>query len=918
MLSKSIITVNIKGQKLNALIDTGSSDNFIHPDVVQKFSLPKFHRLNEVSMASTTHCNQVSNYTVTDIVTLNNNYSNISFIILENLCVDIILGLDFQEQHKKVTFNFGGQKQPIEICSLTALKVEPPDLFANLSADCHPVATKSRRYNSHDRNFINNEVQRLLEADIIEPSNSPWRAQVVVTKNENHKKRLVFDYSETVNKFTQLDAYPLPRIDDLVNKIAQYKVFSSIDLKSAYHQIPLKDADKPFTAFEANGGLYQFKRMPLGVTNGVSCFQRSVDKFITDKNILSTFAYLDNIYVCGHDQEEHDQNLKLFLKAAKEQNWTFNENKCTYSTRKLNILGNFVEEGTIKPDPERFQPLRDLPIPHNTKSLKRIMGLFSHYSKWIPKFSDLIAPLVKTGVFPLNAEAKKAFQKLKIIIENAVVLSIDESLPFELECDASNIALAGVLNQSGRPVAFFSRTLHDSELKWPSVEKEACAIVEAVRYWRHYLTGRRFTLKTDQKSVSYMFNSNHKSKIKNDKIYRWRLELSCYTFDIEYRPGKEMIAPDTFTRAYCSMTSTNSLYQFHNSLCHPGITRMTAFVRSRNLPFSVEDIRKLINNCAICQKSKPRFFKPSTTQLIKATQPMERLNIDFKGPLPSTSPNKYILTVVDEYTRFPFAIPCKNVNTEAVISSLYQIFSIFGMPTFIHSDRGAAFMSKELRDTLHTKGIATSRTTPYNPQGNGLVERYNGIIWKSVVLALESRNLPSTMWEVVLPDALHSIRTLISTSTGSTPHERMFKFQRRTSTGVSIPSWLSKSGPVLLKKFNRSSKYDPLVDEVELLEANPQYAFIKHSDGRESTVSLRHLAPIGETTDKNTVLSENNLDLTSPQQEIDLENNNLDNTFQSETVIDANNAIIDVNNGYVVPQSRRSTRNRKAPDRLDL
>ena len=152
---------------------------------------------------------------------------------------------------------------------------------------------------------------------------------------------------------------------------------------------------------------------------------------------------------------------------------------------------------------------------------------------------------------------------------------------------------------------------------------------------------------------------------------------------------------------------------------------------------------------------------------------MERLNLDFKGPLPSCSKNRFILTVIDEYSRFPFAVPCENVSSLSVTSALCQIFSIFGIPSYIHSDCGSGFMSKELRDNLHSKGIATSRTTPYNPQGNGLVERYNGIIWKTVTLLLEAHKLTNTAWEVVLPDALHSIRSLINTTTGCTPHERV-------------------------------------------------------------------------------------------------------------------------------------------------
>lgn len=137
-----------------------------------------------------------------------------------------------------------------------------------------------------------------------------------------------------------------------------------------------------------------------------------------------------------------------------------------------------------------------------------------------------------------------AFRSLKKDIESSVVATIDEDKPYVIENDASNVALAATLNQEGRPVAFFSRSLTKNEIRYPSIEKEACAIVESIRYWKHYLLGKHFTLVTDPNSVRYMFDKRTQSKIKNNKIDRWRIELACYDFDIEYRPGEENIPAD--------------------------------------------------------------------------------------------------------------------------------------------------------------------------------------------------------------------------------------------------------------------------------------------------------------------------------------------------------------------------------------
>ena len=150
---------------------------------------------------------------------------------------------------------------------------------------------------------------------------------------------MVIDYSRTINRFTLLDAFPLPCINDQINAIAQYRVFSTIDLPSAYHQIPLRRSEHHYTTFEASNGLYQYARVPFGVTNGVACFQLEMTNFTLKENLAGTFPYLDNITICGKDQSEHDSNLEHFLEAAKQKNMTYNGNKSVFSTRCLPILG---------------------------------------------------------------------------------------------------------------------------------------------------------------------------------------------------------------------------------------------------------------------------------------------------------------------------------------------------------------------------------------------------------------------------------------------------------------------------------------------------------------------------------------------------------------------------------------------------
>ena len=185
---------------------------------------------------------------------------------------------------------------------------------------------------------------------------------------------------------------------------------------------------------------------------------------------------------------------------------------------------------------------------------------------------------------------------------------------------------------------------------------------------------------------------------------------------------------------------------------------------------------------------------PQEGTLIKAT-------IDFKGPVKGKHP--YLLVVIDEFSRFPFAFPCRDVSARTVIECLTQLFCLFGMPGYIHSDRGSAFMSAELRKFLVSRNVATSLTTPYHPEGNSQCERLNSTLWKTVKLMLHSRGLHEEQWDQVLPDALHAIRSLLCTATNQTPHERFLSFERRSTVLV---LWKTKQNPTNLPYKPRRNK----------------------------------------------------------------------------------------------------------------
>ena len=858
-----LVHIVIHGKEEIALADTGATHSFIAASIVEKHKLEVLPSSIKVSLASGDLSDVLGECKV-NIQILGKTYKMFKFTIMKNLVAPVILGYDWFNLFNSVTFYPRGKQPGVSIPGITPaalsilepMVVDPPKIF-KFSSDVKPVATKARKFSLRDRQFIEQEIEKLLNDKIIQKSHSSWRSQVLVVRDPNHKPRMVVDFSRTVNRYTNLDAYPMKNIESLVQEMAQYTVYSSLDLKSAYYQVPLHPDDQEYTAFQAGSNLYEFRRLPFGLKNAVAAFQRLMDCFIEENHLTGVTAFVDNLYVGGHTQEDHDVNLNRLMVAAEKWNLTFNQGKTVISTKSLQILGYLIENGNISPDPDRVKPLIDLPVPSDSPSLKRTIGMFAYFSKFIPKFSDRINPLVKVSKFPLNSEQITAFNVLKDALAFASLGHIDENIPFVLETDASNVAISAVLTQNGCPVGFHSRSFQGSELGHSSVEKEACAIIDAIRKWEHLLLGKTFTIITDQQPVSYMFSSDHSSRIKNAKIARWRVELSQFDYNIIYRAGKNNVAADMFTRVYCSSLSSQTLVDLHTSLCHPGVTRLLHFVRSRNLPFSVDDVRRITQACKVCSEIKPRFFRSAEENiLVKATSPWERLSMDFKGPLPSSTPNKYLLTIVDEFSRFAFAFPCKDISTATVIKCLNELFTLFGIPSYIHSDRGAQFMSNDLKKYLHGKGVVTSRTTAFNPQGNGQCERFNGIIWKTVLLALKTKNLHVSQWEVVLADALHSIRSLLCTSINATPHEKFFLHPRRSCSGSSMPSWLLSQGPVWLKKHIRN-KSDPLVEEVQLLDANPKYAHVQYPDGRETTVSLKDLAPQGLEPNDSKIAEEN-------------------------------------------------------------
>ena len=448
--------VQINQQNTKALIDTGADLSFISNDFKLNY---QSHGSKLITLADKSTSKVVGKFT--GVLKLNSETLEHTFYILDTLIVPVIIGMDILSQFSLVTIRTEGQLRSLNLLMhMSSMNCESYRLLPGKNTDeLKPIATPSLRF-IRDKEFIYSEIQRLKREDIIQDSQSPWRAQCFVI-NQNEKKRLVVDYSNTINLQTFIDAYPMPRIDDLVAEVSQNKWFSKIDLKSAYHQIKLDPSDYKLTAFEACGKLFEFTKLPFGITNAVAIFQRVMTNFVEKFNIKKTYPYLEDIIIAGNSEKEHDENLKHFREAAIFANIYLNDAKCEYRVSKIAFLGYLIENNTLKPDPERLRALMEFPIPNSPKKLDRLIGFFAYYAKWIPNCSNLTKTLSNSRKLfvkkePLPKSCIDTISTLKEALRTASLTSINHKLPIVIETDASDSAIGSSLSQEGKPVAFFS------------------------------------------------------------------------------------------------------------------------------------------------------------------------------------------------------------------------------------------------------------------------------------------------------------------------------------------------------------------------------------------------------------------------------------------------------------------------------
>jgi len=421
------------------------------------------------------------------------------------------------------------------------------------TGDSQPISTRPRRTAPGERRVIAEQVSQMLQDGIIEPSNSPWSSAVVLAAKKNGGLRFCIDY-RALNAVTKKDVYPLPRIDDLLQKLAGSTVFSSLDLTWGYWHVLMHPDHKEKTAFIAEDGLYQFIRMQFGASNSPATFMRLIDQVLVGLKWTQTLAYLDDLLVHGPNFQEHLRRLDVVLTALTEAGLRLNPEKCSFGVDSIVYLGHEVNHQGIRPDPGKMEAVANFPVPFDVRSLRSYLGLVSFYRRFVVGFARQATPLydlLKKDVigWPWGPEQQAAFQALKDAVIAAPTLYHDnETDRLVLRTDAAKIGLGAILSiiRDGKewPVTCISRRTTLAERNYHSNELECLALVWALQKLRHHLFGRSFTVYTDNIALRWL---QTKKEI-GGKLGRWILALQEFDFDIHHIKGEQNIAADALSR----------------------------------------------------------------------------------------------------------------------------------------------------------------------------------------------------------------------------------------------------------------------------------------------------------------------------------------------------------------------------------
>lgn len=425
----------------------------------------------------------------------------------------------------------------------------------------HEIVTSSppikQRYypvSPHKQKIIDQELTKMLEEGIIEPSKSGWSSPILLVPKRDGSYRFCVDY-RALNAVTKKDAYPIPYVSAILDRLRDARYLSTLDVKSAFWQVSVKESSREFTAFTVPGrGLFQFKRMPFGLTNSPATWQRLLDSVLGADLEPYVLVYLDDIIVISPDFETHLEILSKVFDRLQAAGLTLSEDKCQFCRSSLKYLGYVVDSNGLRVDPEKVEAILNVPSPTNVHEVRRFLGMASWYRRFVPNFASIVAPLTrltqKKVKFNWAQDSELAFNTIKDHLVSAPILTCpDFSRPFILQTDASAYGIGAVLTQrfddEERVICFLSRSLTKQERVFSTTERECLSVIYAVEKLRHYLEGTHFTVITDHASLIWL----NRLKDPTGRLARWALRLQPFDFTIVHRKGKENVVPDFLSRS---------------------------------------------------------------------------------------------------------------------------------------------------------------------------------------------------------------------------------------------------------------------------------------------------------------------------------------------------------------------------------
>jgi len=415
-----------------------------------------------------------------------------------------------------------------------------------------PIYVHPYRIPQSQKEIVEQHVQEMLEKDIIEPSNSPWSAPVLLVKKKDGSLRFCVDYRR-LNAVTIPDRFPIPLMQDIVTSLGKAQYFSSLDLLSGYWQMTVAKDSRPMTAFSTHSGHYEFKRLPFGVRNGPACFSRLMNHVLTGLTGRDVYVYLDDIIIFSSTIDEHLAKLKRVFSRLRQFNLKLKLSKCDFLKTKIAYLGYQITANGVRPDPEKLRVLEKYPVPRSADDVRSFLGFVGFYRQFIPNFSTISRPLTgllrKSIKFDWTEECQSSFEELKKnLMEEPILKYPDFEKKFVVVTDASNDGIGGVLMQEhdGKlfPIAYASRHLQKPERNYPITEKEALAVVWSMKKFRNIIYGYEIEVLTDHQALKYLF----KDKILEGRMSRWSLKIQDFSPTITYIPGKANVLADCLSR----------------------------------------------------------------------------------------------------------------------------------------------------------------------------------------------------------------------------------------------------------------------------------------------------------------------------------------------------------------------------------